>query len=126
MLRTLPDVPPGMAYRLGFGTYPELNARMAALAACAPEWDARHGHTPGRATAAWLQGALTAAHADTELAAALQPAGWQARIASLESVLLCRPARVDWALAPRACAQAPAASARLPCGALITFEVIAP
>lgn len=125
LLSAMTDVQPGASYRLAFGRYAELNARMAALAACSPQWDARRGRPSKQAAGPWVRQALADGPAYTELAEALRPAGWRVSIASVESVLLCRPAEIDWAQAPRRCAQAPAASARLPCGALITFELTA-
>jgi hypothetical protein len=126
LLSAMAGAQPGASYRLGFGRYSELNARMAALAACSPEWDARVGRPETHAPGPWLRRALADHLAYRELVEALRPAGWRVSIASVESVLLCLPAEIDWTLAPRPCAQAPAESARLPCGALITFELTAP
>ena len=123
MMKDIGALPAAGPYTLSIGRYPEFNARMAATAACSSDWDARRGRPLSQPAGPWLRKALAKGSAYSELAEALQAAGWRLRISSLESVLLCKAADIDFSDAPLDCAPSLAASARLPCGALVAFEI---
>lgn len=115
--------PSKKAHSLSVGPYPELNARMASLASCSADWDARRGQPRSGPIGPWLLGLLNLTRAHQELVAAVEPLGYDIHVAALEKVVLCRPDQIDWASAARSCPTVLPARARLPCGALVTFSL---
>ena len=115
---------PAPRYALTFGRFDELNNRMAAAASCSDQWDTQQGRTKGDVrVAAWLRETLDRDHAYRELTPAVDSAGFRLTIRSLESIALCSPAEIDWKQAARACDTPLPPTAKLPCGALTTFDL---
>ena len=112
-------------YSFTFGQYSELNSRMASAASCSPQWDLHTGRARSGDTATWLRESLNHTQAYRELVPVFDTLGYQVNISSLESIVLCRPAEIDWTHGPRSCQIPIPAKAKLPCGALITFSLIA-
>ena len=112
-------------YTFSIGPYEELNVRMAAVASCSTQWDFRIGKIRSGDTAAWLREQLAQAEAHQELVPVFAEFGYAIDIASLESILLCKASEIDWGKAQRPCQGAIPPKAKLPCGALITFNVSA-
>jgi hypothetical protein len=112
-------------YSFTFGQYPELNARMASAASCSPQWDAAAGRSRSGTTAAWLRETLGRAQAFRELTPVFETFGYRIDIAAMESIALCRPTEIDWARAPRSCQSPLPSTAKVPCGALLTFALTA-
>lgn len=115
------------SFRFAFAAYPEANDRMVAWAACSPDWDVRRGKARGRPAAAWLMNAATQAELAPELRTAWQAQGYRLSLGSVERVMLCRGAEIDWSqIAPTCSAPRVEKTGRYPCGADIGFVVNQP
>ncbi len=117
------DHPRESMYNFTFGSYAELNNRMAASVSCSRNWDFQTGRTRHRDSAHWLQKLLNKDQAYSELIPLFKTIGYRIEIASMESISLCRPAEIDWRSASRTCKTAIPTKAKLPCGALLTFTL---
>lgn len=111
-------------YRFAFAVYPELNDRMVAEAACSPQWDIRRGRARAQSAADWLKQLAAKSDLVPELRLAWQAHGYRLSIGSIERVMLCTHAEIDWPRVTLTCA-APRIDkrGRYPCGADIGFVV---
>ncbi len=108
--------------RLMLGDYPELGPRVALAAACSGKWDP----VTGRPTSGRVNTALLALMADTSLFAELSQfagsLGYRASVASADAPVLCTWESVQPVAADR-CRPALEASASVPCGATVVFQL---
>jgi|CXWL01.1.fsa_nt_gi hypothetical protein len=117
------DHPRDAGYVFTFGTYAELNNRMAASVSCSPKWNFKTGQMRNKHTANWLRKLLNNEQAYQELIPLFKTMGYRIEISSMESISLCRPEEIDWKNAPRSCKTPLSPQAKLPCGALLTFTL---
>jgi hypothetical protein len=117
------DHPRDARYAFTFGTYTELNNRMAATVSCSAIWDFKTGQARNKDTASWLRKLLNNKQAYQELIPIFKTMGYRIEIASMESISLCSPEEFDWKNTPRSCKTPLAPQAKLPCGALLTFTL---
>ncbi len=117
------DHPRDARYSFTFGTYTELNNRMAASVSCSPKWNFKTGQMRNKHTSNWLRKLLNNEQAYQELIPLFKTLGYRIEISSMESISLCRSEEIDWKNAPRSCKTPLAPQAKLPCGALLTFTL---
>ncbi len=117
------DHPRAFRYSFTFGSYSELNNRMAATASCSQKWDFQTGRTRIKNSTNWLSKRLNKDHAYRELIPLFETIGYRIDISSMESISLCGPGEIDWKSAPRSCKTSLPPEAKLPCGALVTFTL---
>ena len=119
------DHPKESQYSFVFGSYNELNSRMARAVSCSPQWDFDAGRVRSGDTAAWLRDYLGEIKAYDELLPVFDALGYRIEIASMESIALCGTSEIDLNGGLRPCRTPIPPKAKLPCGALITFKLIA-
>jgi hypothetical protein len=72
-------------YAFTFGRFEELNNRMAAIASCTTDWDARTARPKSGNVNQWLVDQLNQSAAYGELAALFDPVGYRVKTSSMES-----------------------------------------
>ena len=117
------DHPHEPEYYFTFGLYPELNAKMAAIASCSKQWDFKTGTLKTHSTNKWLLEQLNTEPAYPELLPVFAAIGYQIHLATIESINLCAAKKIDWTNLPPACDATLPPKAQLPCGALLTFKL---
>ena len=110
-------------YLLAVGDYPELNARLAAAAACSDEWDVTRGRPRSGDAGSSVVRCLDGADAYGELTQLFTPRGYRVSTHSAESVLTCAWKEVPRAAAEVECARDVSPDAIVPCGASILFRL---